>query len=53
MDCKRKREMRRVERSRTKNNAVMLTGKCVVCGRKINILMGRKALEEEEANVIP
>lgn len=45
--------MRRVERSRTKNNAVMLTGKCVVCGRKINILMGRKALEEEEANVIP
>lgn len=52
MDCKRKREMRKVERKRTKNNAIMLTGKCAVCNRKINILMGRKALEEDSENVL-
>jgi hypothetical protein len=47
MDCKKKREMRKVERTRTKNNAIMLTGRCNVCNRKINLLMGRKISSED------
>ncbi len=48
MDCKKMRQMRKVERLRTKNNAVMLTGRCVVCNRKINLLMGRQRSDTEE-----
>lgn len=45
MDCKKKMQMRKVERVRTKNNARMLTGRCIKCNRKINLLLGREKQE--------
>lgn len=47
MDCKEKRQMRRVEQSLTSNNAIKVSGYCVKCNRKINLLKGRKKTIQE------
>jgi len=46
MDCRERRQMRKMTERTLKNNARMLTGECVKCGRKINVLMGKKRIDQ-------